>query len=180
MNLQRAFAVRCIVGLLEQVANGDQQSSDDNIPEALQQSGHPEGGGWEADRLIYLGRDSRGYAFYGYASTDSEPLVLAGCRCFTIAEARQHWGVTHRAFDSSDEAVRFVDAFESWLGLRQKPHTDGSKTATEVLASQPVVAAPDKRVVDVVLVEEFLGPVLSPMFRNWLNYHNKGYYRSID
>ena len=38
-----------------------------------------------------VGRDARGYAFYGIPMRDG-PHVVAGCRNFTGAQALAHWG----------------------------------------------------------------------------------------
>ena len=43
-----------------------------------------------AQGVICAGTDPRGYRFTGHAAADG-CRVLAGCRWFTLAEAREHW-----------------------------------------------------------------------------------------
>jgi len=45
--------------------------------------------------IIDAGQDPRGYRFVGVRHTDGW-RVAAGCRWFTIAEARAHWGIKNR------------------------------------------------------------------------------------
>ncbi len=45
----------------------------------------------DAKNYVCLGIDSRGYHFRAVKSLDNTWQITAGCRCFTIAEATEHW-----------------------------------------------------------------------------------------
>jgi len=66
---------------------------------------------------------SDGYAFFLQKLTnDSEPMVKAGCRYFTMAEARQHWTKTRRETKletmRGDETFAILDFLERVALLR--------------------------------------------------------------
>jgi hypothetical protein len=56
---------------------------------------------------------SDGYMF-GIAPTKTKgaPAIMAGCRYFTIAEAREHWTRTRGGTPRGDESLALVDHLE--------------------------------------------------------------------
>lgn len=129
------------------------------------------GAAWETERLMYAGHRADGFDFWGYITPDGSPRVLAGCRFFTMAEARQHWAGSNR----STQTFSFLDAISRWAqekteakALDQKP-----MTATEAHAAMDAAAAlaAPSPTVDLATVYQFMGPVLGDMFRNWVGYH---------
>ena len=57
--------------------------------------------------VIDIGQRSDGYQFYLHCGLD-EPHILAGCRCFTITDARKHWRKTRGGTPLGKESLRMV------------------------------------------------------------------------
>ena len=98
---------------------------------------HANGGGWVADTATvaptaWIGPDARvsgnacvfdnaqvsglgrsdGYAFNYLLCTDGVMRVFAGCRCFTMGEAREHWIKTRGGTPLGEETMIILDALE--------------------------------------------------------------------
>lgn len=94
---------------------------------------HPNGGGWVADTADVSG-DARVYGDawvplsqtdHGYSVTANwvgeEWRIVAGCRNFTIAEARAHWGSPdYHTPRSGSRIVHMLD----WLEKQPEPSKD--------------------------------------------------------
>ena len=63
--------------------------------------------------VVCAGTDPRGYRFTGHATTDG-CRALAGCRWFTLAEAREHWRDNPDALGR----VEFIAAWAAREGAR--------------------------------------------------------------
>lgn len=57
--------------------------------------------------IIDIGQRSDGYQFYLHCGL-GDPHILAGCRYFTIADARKHWRNTRRGTPLGEESLRMV------------------------------------------------------------------------
>lgn len=60
--------------------------------------------------IFDAGQDPRGYRFIGSQGVDGIWMVKAGCRWFTIAAAKQHWGPNGRNNDDALERVALIEA----------------------------------------------------------------------
>lgn len=58
--------------------------------------------------IVDAGTDPRGYRFIGVAGEDGAWMVKAGCRWFTLDEARAHWG--HKSNDDAMDRVERIVA----------------------------------------------------------------------
>jgi len=63
-------------------------------------------------------RRSDGYVFAAYPGTDGLIRVTAGCRYFTLAEAREHWTRTRGGTPLGEETMQILDYLERMLGER--------------------------------------------------------------
>lgn len=98
---------------------------------------HPNGGGWVADtayvdETVYVGRDARvsgyarvygvkrsdGYAFCYVPDKDGVMRVIAGCRYFTMEEARKHWQQKIGGTPLGDETMAILDFLEESSKVR--------------------------------------------------------------
>lgn len=52
---------------------------------------------------------SDGYWFWLQKLTDQEPMIRAGCRCFSVPEARAHWRVTRGGTPLGEETEAIID-----------------------------------------------------------------------
>ena len=70
-------------------------------------------------------QDPRGYSWpHGILCSDEEWRIRAGCRFFTIPEAREHWGRTYRGNRrTGDMYLAAVDWLEKVIA-EDYPHTD--------------------------------------------------------
>lgn len=64
---------------------------------------------------VYGIKRSDGYVFCYVPCTDNEWRIIAGCRYFTMQEARQHWNETHV---KSKETNIILDCLEALRPLR--------------------------------------------------------------
>ena len=111
---------------------------------------------WAAERLFYAGqRGVGGYSFFAYKGVGGDVMVFAGCRAFTLDEARRHWSLMHH--ERGEETAPLLDVIEEWSRT-------GEAHAVAVSGAAPVP------VYDKALVHEFLGGQLTTMFVNWLTY----------
>jgi len=62
---------------------------------------------------VYGINRSDGYAFCYVPDEDGAMWVLAGCRCFTMEEARVHWEETRGGTPLGDETMNILDAIQS-------------------------------------------------------------------
>lgn len=135
------------------------------IPEAMRNTSRT----LDAANLFYAGKRADGYDFFGLRD-GSEIHVLAGCRDFTIAEARDHWSAEpYRLGTNSYQRARWT-----WEAIdRIEAHF-----TTKVAAPAPEPLQRQVRLGDTVvgeqyshaLVEEFMGPALIQLFADWLRY----------
>lgn len=110
---------------------------------------------WETNRLFYAGtREDGPYTFFGYLQKDNTITVMAGCRTFTIGEARAHWR------DHSDECDELLDKIQAW----------GKDLAEKGVAEQPRQKTPDRIPLSCVL--EYFGTDGNAwsMFQNWMRF----------
>lgn len=57
---------------------------------------------------------SDGYAFFLQKLTaDTEPMIKAGCRHFSLPEARAHWQATRQSTPLGDETFAILDCLEA-------------------------------------------------------------------
>ena len=72
------------------------------------------------DQWIIQGQTrSDGYAFFLQRLTqDSEPMIKAGCRYFTIAQAQEHWETTRKGQKLLDETRAIVRAMVDTMHIR--------------------------------------------------------------
>jgi uncharacterized protein YjbI with pentapeptide repeats len=62
---------------------------------------------------------SDGYAFFLMRLKDEkEPMVRAGCRWFTLADARKHWNATHKDIQLGNESLDILIWLERAMNLR--------------------------------------------------------------
>lgn len=54
-----------------------------------------------------------------------EPMFVAGCRCFTLDEARKHWGP-----ESEHSQPAYIEAIEKWVAASSAVANDESASAT--------------------------------------------------
>ena len=66
----------------------------------------------DSDHLISGGQRLDGYEFYGQIK-DGELWIKAGCRYFSIDEARRHWNETRKDTTLGDETFLRLDMIES-------------------------------------------------------------------
>ena len=67
--------------------------------------------------LIDGGQRSDGYRFVGSVK-DGELMISAGCRYFTLAEAREHWARTRGGTPLGDETMAILTHIESVAAIR--------------------------------------------------------------
>ena len=65
-------------------------------------------------------QDMRGYSFPHAIQTDNGWRIRAGCRDFSIEDAREHWGVEYEGDRSQgDMYLHATDWLEKWVGERE-------------------------------------------------------------
>ena len=67
------------------------------------------------DKLKSVGQTasrSDGYEFRAYLLADNTIKIMAGCRWFTLAEARMHWIATRANTQLGNESLAIVDHLE--------------------------------------------------------------------
>ena len=62
--------------------------------------------------LIVAGNRSDGYQFFGIKEPSGTVMVRAGCRYFSIVDARKHWTETRKGTRLGDESQALVDHIE--------------------------------------------------------------------
>lgn len=67
--------------------------------------------------LIDGGQRSDGYRFVGWVK-DGALMILAGCRYFTLPEARAHWVKTRGGTPLGDETMAILDHIEAVAVIR--------------------------------------------------------------
>jgi uncharacterized protein YjbI with pentapeptide repeats len=73
------------------------------------------GGQW----IIQGAARSDGYFFFlQQLKDDKEPMVKAGCRYFTLAQAREHWEITHEGETLLDETKLIVSSMVALAKVR--------------------------------------------------------------
>lgn len=100
------------------IVNASERGLPENadLPDALADKDN-DGRPWDGDRLIYAGVRRGGYGFWGYAKEDGEVLVMAGCRLFTAAEAKDHWSDGSL---SARESLAMIFCIETLAALRYR------------------------------------------------------------
>jgi uncharacterized protein YjbI with pentapeptide repeats len=70
--------------------------------------------------IIDLGQRSDGYQFILHVTAKDQPMLIAGCRYFTIAKARAHWDKTRpRGQRLGDESHAMLDHAERMLAIAE-------------------------------------------------------------
>ena len=67
--------------------------------------------------LIDAGHRSDGYRFVGTKTKTGTIMIKAGCRFFTIPEARDHWAKTRANTQLGNESLALVDHIERMAGI---------------------------------------------------------------
>ena len=68
--------------------------------------------------VIYCGQRSDGYQFFIHATAKGQPMLIAGCRYFALADARAHWDATRpKGQRLGDESRALLDHGEWMLGF---------------------------------------------------------------
>jgi hypothetical protein len=74
-----------------------------------------------AGRIIDGGIRADGYRFLLTRTEPGEWRVKAGCRNFTLAEAREHWGASYGRTELGAEALAIIDHMVALAELREWP-----------------------------------------------------------
>jgi uncharacterized protein YjbI with pentapeptide repeats len=68
--------------------------------------------------VIDLGQRSDGYQFFIHVTAKDQPMLIAGCRYFTLSEARAHWDKTRpKGQRLGDESRAMLDHGERMLAI---------------------------------------------------------------
>lgn len=70
-----------------------------------------------AKGILRVGPTLDGYEFFGVAHPDG-PMIKAGCRWFTVAEAVAHWTATRGNTPLGNERLRFVEFIRAHFAAR--------------------------------------------------------------
>jgi len=78
------------------------------------------GGAYLGEQWIIQGpvRSDGYFFFYMRLKDEAEPKVRAGCRWFTMAEARTHWMTTRAGTPLGDETIAILDYLEAAAKIR--------------------------------------------------------------
>ena len=82
--------------------------SDANLSGAVLSRADLSGANLSRANLIVAGNRSDGYSFYAIREKSGEVMVKAGCRYFTIKEARAHWKKTRGGTRLGKESLALV------------------------------------------------------------------------
>ena len=66
-----------------------------------------------AKNIIRVGPSQDGYEFFGVVR-EGETWVMAGCRWFTVKDAKKHWNKTRKGTKLGKERLCFVRFIETW------------------------------------------------------------------
>lgn len=69
-----------------------------------------------AKGTIKVGTSSDGYDFFGVKHSNGV-FVKAGCRWFTVGEAKEHWMETRKNTPLGEERLKFVSLIGDWASL---------------------------------------------------------------
>ena len=67
--------------------------------------------------IIDAGHRSDGFRFVGNKANDGTIMVKAGCRFFSIADARAHWTTTRGGTQLGNESLALLDHIERMAGI---------------------------------------------------------------
>ena len=71
--------------------------------------------------IIDCGQRSDGYQFFIHATARDQPMLIAGCRYFTLEQARKHWAKTRPEGERlGDESRALLDHGEWMLKISGK------------------------------------------------------------
>ena len=79
------------------------------------------------DEYVYGIRRSDGHIFIYVRCADGQRRILAGCRYFTMPEARKHWKKTRDGTPLGQETMMILDLLELQLSTRKLGGKDASK-----------------------------------------------------
>lgn len=158
-SLEAAAKRGSIVGDLSAIDNVNALEHNSSIPEDMLVSESGPGGiNWTARRLKFIGvHPDRGYVTFAYAREDGGVQLLAGCRNYSLPDAREHWGPRN----GNDDGW-FIDACrvaESWV-------SEYAALPDEVKRDRTPDRIPLEYVVDYMGKD---GRQFT-MFRNWLRF----------
>ena len=71
-----------------------------------------------AHGILRVGPSADGYEFFGVVR-DDRVWIKAGCRWFTVADARSHWNKTRGGTSLGAERIRFVNFIEAQMLLNK-------------------------------------------------------------
>ena len=85
--------------------------------------------------LIDCGHRSDGYRFVGIMAADGTIMVQAGCRFFSLTDARRHWLATRPDTQLGKESLAFCDHIERMAGVLEwtAAGDGGCQTAEDAL-----------------------------------------------
>ncbi len=89
-----------------------------NLRDAYLRDAYLRGAYLRGQVVIDLGQRSDGYAFFLMNLTGEGWRIKAGCRNFTVAEARTHWQTTRGGTRLGNESLAIVDHAERIAAIR--------------------------------------------------------------
>ena len=120
VSIQLGFAVRKAVKARANLANANLSGANlvgANLTRADLAGADLAGADLARTNLIDGGQRSDGYRFVGSVK-DGELLISAGCRYFTLAEAREHWARMRGGTPLGDETMAILTHIESVAAIR--------------------------------------------------------------
>lgn len=72
----------------------------------------------QVSKCLIIATRSDGYTFSLFEQKDGPLIITAGCRFFTIPEARKHWTETRGGTQLGDESLALVDHLERMAGIQ--------------------------------------------------------------
>ena len=91
-----------------------------DLSEAYLSGANPRGADLRGAGVIDCGQRSDGYQFFIHVTAKDQPMLLAGCRYFTLSEARAHWDKTRpKGQRLGDESRAMLDHGERMLAISE-------------------------------------------------------------
>ena len=91
-----------------------------DLSEAYLSGANPRGADLRGAGVIDCGQRSDGYQFFIHVTAKDQPMLLAGCRYFTLSEARAHWDKTRpKGQRLGDESRAMLDHGDRMLAIAE-------------------------------------------------------------
>jgi uncharacterized protein YjbI with pentapeptide repeats len=91
-----------------------------NLSNADLRGAHLRGADLSGAGIIDCGQRSDGYQFFIHVTAKDQPMLIAGCRYFTLSEARKHWDKTRPTGQRlGDESRAMLDHGERMLSIAE-------------------------------------------------------------